>query len=326
MSRAKHVGLLGMCDRVGRTDMEKIAELTERAKGNRTSAAFADECGLNPGTISRILNAKFKKSLSDDVVAAIAVNAADASGALFKEFLDAQGLVIPSAVGAGPEETLKLYTEYLNQVRLAWGMSRKTKAEPTVNPETRKVNQAVRVRETIQNALIHEGYSVGKEKSDEVMQSGEFPFYADFVLKTDALADEGLDKWAFVIRETAGSQFTFFISNIAAQAYFSRPAQNGFRITVVTTDWKTFYQSRNDLMQYGEAYDSLSILLVNMRYGIVEAEYVLPRAVETVQIFPAGKENSEIDWQEVYGVPDEVMETAGTNEAAWMDGAAAEEG
>jgi hypothetical protein len=35
-------------------------------------------------------------------------------------------------------------------------------------------------------------------------------------------------------------------------------------------------------------------------------EYVLEREVETANVMPAGKEDSEIDWQEIYGVPDEV--------------------
>lgn len=318
MARAKHVGLLSMCDRVGRTDLERLADLTARAKGNRSSAAFADECGLNPATISRIINAKFKKNLSDDVVAAIAVNAENADGTLFKEFLDAQGLVIPAAVNATPEQSVKLYTEYLNQVRLSWEMSRKTKVSPTVNPTTRKENQAVRVQETVQNALIRAGYSVGRVKTEEMLQNGETSFFADFILKTDALASEGLDKWAFVINEAVGSQFLFSISNIAAQAYFARPAQDGFRITVITTDWKTFYQARASLMRYREAYDSISVMLVNIRYGIVEAEYVLKRTVETAHVFPEGKSPDEVDWQEVYGIPDEVMEAADSDEAVWL--------
>ena len=56
-------------------------------------------------------------------------------------------------------------------------------------------------------------------------------------------------------------------------------------------------------MGLGNVYDSFSILLVNDRYHFVEAEYVLGRDVPTAQVMPNGKEDSDIDWSEVYGVP-----------------------
>ena len=57
-------------------------------------------------------------------------------------------------------------------------------------------------------------------------------------------------------------------------------------------------------MGLGKVYDSLSILLINDRYHFVEAEYVIDRDVPTAQVMPKGKEDSDIDWSEVYGVPD----------------------
>ena len=306
MSKPKHVGLLSMCIRVAPTDMKRIAKLTEKAKGNRTNAAFAEICGVNAATISRIINAKFKKNLSDDVIAAIVVNAADSNAALFREFLDAHGLVIPSAEGKSESDQEQLYAEYLSQVRSALDMSRKTKTDQTVTPAARREAIRTRVREIIQNYLINEGYSVARIKDTDVMQSYDFPWSADFVLKTNALEEEGLDKWAFSICEQSGWQFTREIERLAGMAYFDKPATNGFRITLVTTDWITFYETRKDLRSMGPAYDSWSTLLVNTRKGIVEAEYVLEREVETANVMPTGKEDSEIDWQEIYGVPDEV--------------------
>ena len=302
MSKPKHVGLLDMCKRIAPTNMERIAELTAKAKGNRTTAAFAEVCGVNAATMSRILNAKFKKNLSDDVIAAIAVNAAYSNGKTFKELLDAHGLVIPAAEGVDNAD--QLYTDYLNQVRSAVEMSRKTKVDQTETPAARREALIIRVQETIQNYLIEQGYYVGREKNLEVMDAVEFPWEADFVLKTDALEAEGLSKWAFYICEKVGLQFSLELERIAGMAYFSKPAQDGYRITMVTTDWITFYESRRTLMGLGNVYDSFSILLVNDRYHFVEAEYVMERDVPLAQVMPKGKEDSDIDWSEVYGVPD----------------------
>ena len=303
MSKPKHVGLLSMCDRVAPTNMGKIATLTVQARGDRTNAAFAEACGVNPATISRIINAKFRKNLSDDVIAAIAVNAVTSTGSFFKQLLDAHGLVIPAAEGKSPAEQDQLYTEYLNQVRASLDMSRKTKTDQTVAPGARKEAIQVRVRETIQNYLINQGFRVARDPNTEAMETMEFPWNASFVLDTNALEAEGLSKWAFVVTESAGWQLQQLFYQIAGYAYFDRPAAKGYRITVVTTDENTFYLARRDLAACEAAHDSISLMLVDTRYNMLMAEYILPRETETVQVTPKGKE--DIDWAEIYGVPDD---------------------
>ena len=303
MAKQKSMGLLGICKRVGDADMAKLGELTKRAKGSRTAAAFSAECGLDPGTISRIINVKYTKRVSDDVVAAIAVNAAGVDWRMFKEFLDAQGLVIPSAEGASATEVKRLYSECLEQLRVSLAMAQQAKAEPVSATAKRKENLRIRLQEAIQNRLINEGYRVARAKDTIVMTHGDLPFYADFVLETDALEGEGIDRWGFIIDEAAGTAFCRSIDHIASCAYFDHPADHGVRITVITTDWRTFYASRKTLMDYGSAQDSLSILLINDRYGLVEAEYVLPREFETLKPFGEGKSDDEIDWADIYGDP-----------------------
>ena len=274
MSKPKHVGILGMCTRVAPTNMQKIAELTEKARGNRTTAAFAEACGIHPATMSRILNAKFKKNLSDDVIAAIAVNSVNCTTATFRELLDAHGLMIPAAEGKSAAEQDRLYTDYLNQVRSSLEMSHKT---------------------IIQNYLIREGYRVARGDREIESEAELYSWYADFVLETNALESEGIDKWAFVISEVVGPRFMQEISHFAGLAYFGRPAQKGYRITLITTDWITFYEMRSELRLLGPIYDSISVLLVNTRYGRVEAEYVIDRECETAHVMPTGKEDSEIE-------------------------------
>lgn len=305
MSKPKHIGLLSMCQRIAPTDMKKVAELANKAKGDRTNAAFAEACGVNAATMSRTLNAKFKKHLSDDVIAAIAVNSADSSVSFFRKLLTAQGLVIPAAEGQSESAQDKLYTDYLNQVRAAWEMSTKTRTDQPAISSERKDNIRIRVQEIIQNYLIDRGFMVAKDRNTEIMKKApvEFTWDADFVLKTDALEPENLSEWAFYISENAGLKFTQDLENLLGEAYFSKPAENRYRITLITTDRRTFYESREHLKNLGTAYDSISIMYVDTRFNLVRAEYVYEReGVETAKVMPEGEQ--DIDWQEMYGAPE----------------------
>lgn len=296
-----------MCKRVSAADMNKVAELANRAKGDRTNAAFAEACGVNAATMSRILNAKFKKRLSDDVIAAIAVNSADSSVTFFRELLAAQGVAIPAAEGKDEKEQKQLYTEYLNQVRSAWQMSTRTRTDQPAISSVRKDNIRIRTQEIIQNCLIDKGFMVARVKDLAVMENVPMQFnrQADFVLKTDALETEGLSKWAFYISENAGLEFLRDFQNLLVEAYFSKPAQNGYRVTLITSDWHTFYESRSCLKGLGSAYDSVSIMLVDTRYNLVKAEYVAPRdGMEVARVMPEGMKDGEWE-QDAYGVPDD---------------------
>ena len=68
---------------------------------------------------------------------------------------------------------------------------------------------------------------------------------------------------------------------------------------------KTFYSQRGFLAGYAPAYDSISLMLVDTRYNMLIAEYILPKETETVQVTPKGKEDKDIDWTEIYGLPDD---------------------
>jgi len=300
MSKQKQVGLLSMCDRVAPTDMEKMAKLTGRAKGDRTAAAFADMCGVDAATISRVLNAKLKKNLSDDVVAAIAANSVDQSGIFFKDLLNAHGLVIPAAVGKPAQRQEELYSNFLSQVRSAFDMSREIKMGPVYIKVSRKEAIINRIQDSVLNYLVRAGYRVELAKDIEPTQRLLSPATADFIIATNALESEKVSQWAFVVVEDLGGNFLSYLSRfVFGTAYMNKPLQKGLRITLVTTDRKTFYYARKRLESI-VVYDSISILLVYPRTNTIEAEYVLARENETVCIFPEGKSDAEIEWTEIY--------------------------
>lgn len=75
-------------------DKEKFAELLKRARGGRTMKDFAEDCGANPSTFTRIIQKTNKGSSSTDLLEAIATNAAPYSGVTIEALADANGYTI----------------------------------------------------------------------------------------------------------------------------------------------------------------------------------------------------------------------------------------
>ena len=116
MAKQKCVNLLSYCERIKDADMNELGRLTEQAKGDRTGAAFSKVCGLDPGTISRIINVRYTKRVSDDVVACIAVHAANKSPEFLREIIHAQGLLYPPADDLPEDKQIIKYAEYLEEL------------------------------------------------------------------------------------------------------------------------------------------------------------------------------------------------------------------
>ena len=74
-------------------DMETLADLTKRAKGDERSInEFARACGVSPSTISRLINKKNTTPNKDSLIKAIADNAVPESGVTLDMLLQAHGL------------------------------------------------------------------------------------------------------------------------------------------------------------------------------------------------------------------------------------------
>lgn len=75
-------------------DKEAFAELLLKAKGERTMKAFAEVCGVNPSTFTRILQRSNKGASSQELLEAIAKNAAPNSGVTLEALAKANGYKI----------------------------------------------------------------------------------------------------------------------------------------------------------------------------------------------------------------------------------------
>lgn len=300
MAKQKGLGLLSMCERVSKPDMQKLAELTERAKGNRTAKEFAAVCNVSASTISRLLNAKFEQTVADDIIAAIAVNSADQSIGI-KEFLDAQGLVYPIPENTSEEAAKQIYQDFMLYV--ADGYRQALSHRSRIKMAQLKKQQEHIIQEIILEDIKNRRYQASVSADVEAIETYEFSYIASFILDTDALQTESLHRWAFTVSNERGPRFVSEIDSIAKCAYFGRPAEHGTRVSLITTDKNTFYQAKWILEGCNPVYDSISIILINVDTRTVDAEYILPRNTVIAQVFPAGENPNS---QDIYGIPDEV--------------------
>lgn len=93
----------------------KFAALLDKARGTRTMKKFADDCGVNPSTFSRIYNQANKGASSEELIRIIAENAAPESGVTLDQLMEANGLVQEGSPMAARrlQESLEAETRYV---------------------------------------------------------------------------------------------------------------------------------------------------------------------------------------------------------------------
>ena len=75
-------------------DVSRIAEIVLVAKGvERTMAKFAEDTGINPSTLSRIVNGKIKKPLTMDVIEAVIDKKSSSCEISMEELIRANGMM-----------------------------------------------------------------------------------------------------------------------------------------------------------------------------------------------------------------------------------------
>lgn len=121
MGRKKITNLFPDYIRTGKADLEVLSQLVLSAKGERSMNDFANECGVNTSTISRIINMKNTTACSDEVLVAISKAADPNSGVTLEKLLAANGMV--KLVPAGTEGAVVSPS----QIVLDWRISQKSR-------------------------------------------------------------------------------------------------------------------------------------------------------------------------------------------------------
>ena len=155
--------------RCGPPNKERLAELVEKAIGpHRNQTEFAKQIGVNPSTISRIINMKNSGASSDELILAIAAHADPESGVTEEMLMKAHGMI--------PEDNNLFH----NRGKFMY-------------------NYSERVMKQISMEILDRGYSVNSMVRQEryTIAYGVPSLTVDFVIETNAI--EGTNKfWAFI--------------------------------------------------------------------------------------------------------------------------------
>ncbi len=165
---------------------KRLGEVLTYVRGKMTMAEFAEKCGMNPITFTRIVKGEIKKPLSQEEIRIIAENSDQPTEDAFESLIRANGMV--------PKD-----------------------AETPRRMEAKKRRADDRLRqETAQNSLIRSlferGYTIvpvintPKEESNPVKQKSRFRFSVSvsFVL---SVQDHEPDYWNFRINTFTGESF-----------------------------------------------------------------------------------------------------------------------
>ena len=296
MAKAKKENLFEGYIRVKDTDKDLLSELVMKGKGiGRTLNEYADACGVNVSTLSRIVNKKNSGPSADRLIAKLALHAEPSSGVTIEQLLDAHGLAPVEGQNISPREVL---------MRVAKEDFQASEGKPMEAEEILdKSREALREREAVQNSLLNMGYTISLDENQTAIRGVEFDCYGSFVLNTNALKKEGLERWAFIRLRELGNQAAYGINNYFGMMFLYNPVKDKTRVSMVMEDRPTYFLMR-DMFYSAEIPASFSFVLIDTKEKKVLHEFVIDRndGIEPVRLFDKG---GPTDYKELFGFPDE---------------------
>ena len=226
-------------------DMETLADLTKRAKGDERSInEFARVCGVSPSTISRLINKKNTTPNKDSLIKAIADNAVPESGVTLDMLLQAHGL-----------EKISVYE----------GKERKSES----------VLEDI-VIDRLLCDITQLGYKCEIEKEKNIIYTtDEIRFRADFVIKTELLKEYGIREWAFDVYVGPHRPVMQKLSWFFGCCYVNSLRDNGTKLSLVLSNKDEFDAAKRRLGTI-KIHDIISIILINEENWELEEEFVIP--------------------------------------------------
>ena len=226
-------------------DMETLADLTKRAKGDERSInEFARACGVSPSTISRLINKKNTTPNKDSLIKAIADNAVPESGVTLDMLLQAHGL-----------EKINVYE----------GKERKSES----------VLEDI-VIDRLLCDITQLGYKCEIEKEKNIIYTtDEIRFRADFVIKTELLKKYGIKEWAFDVYVGPHRPVMQKLSWFFGCCYVNSLRDNGTKLSLVLSNKDEFDAAKRRLGTI-KIHDIISIILINEENWELEEEFVIP--------------------------------------------------
>lgn len=289
MSRVKSTNPFPNYIRVKECDDQKLSALVVKAKGiNRSLNQFAKDCGVNPSTMSRLINMKNNTTCSEDLIAAIAKNADADSGVSLEDLLEAYGLAAIEITEPPENKKGYVFISYSKGydpslfVNGAGGMGKSkavSRLMQALVDEYEPAQYEHFVQGTIMRTLLQKGMTVKLREDRNVVTKGDLKFKADFVLEMDPEENDGFGYWAFSYHKSERSTILQKINTLFGMAYLENPAKKGYKISLLTTEPKEFEEAENYLKDI-EIEDYISVILIDGTEWEVIKEFVIPRKNE----------------------------------------------
>ena len=292
MGRKKAVDLFPEYARSKRADTEALSQLVLAAKGNMTMKKFANKCGVNTSTISRIINMKTETVCSDEIILAISENAVPESGVTLEDLLAANGLIkmVPEIADSTIEEAgsaLEGEHKFNCSDRVIVTTSKfghlshinKQAFRQTYNIVDYEIRMMETSRQIILNEIILNGYTVELITSEKAYWSSLKHYYGDYAIKTDSLKSYGIDTWLFDCKSYhTGKVAAAYkaLEKLFALAYMNSPKDAGLKISVVV-DHKDMFQQAVKVYSGIKVRDCFSVILINAQSRCVVEEFCIPR-------------------------------------------------
>ena len=249
-------------------DSGKLSELVVKAKGpKRSMRKFAEDIGVSPSTLSRLVNQKTAGAVTDKLIAEIAAHADPDSGVTFEDLVEAHGLALKD---------------------------KRYRSESAFEETCHQI---------IMDDLKKRGYTVEDSVAERLSGAG-FGLQYDFALQTDALKS-GNGKWYFDCKMSrggagvvpVGAGRTMQILTMTMSLFYCE-AIDAQRVSIIVDRREIFEQLKRRCKDITIP-DDLSIILVDINGMRVAEEYVLNKKAGTgVTVF------NDFESQEVNGKGD----------------------
>ena len=239
--------------RIRPPDKPKMAELLVRAKGaGRSMRQFALDCGVNPSTLSRIVNMKNAGACTDELIQKVVQNSDPESGITFEILMDANGKV--------PRRTTGKYTSKEFAI-------------------TEKAITDILFKE-----LVLRGYTISTPQEKREHDALNYHYRTDWSIRTNANSDNdemGLwefEIWPTMLNENNMAQIVMKLRQkfLMVLGLYYTGSMNPKKMSFVLTN-REVYDRIIETLENIKLKDLFSIVLVNLEEGKVEEEYVFPQ-------------------------------------------------
>ena len=242
-------------------DKQALAALLNRAKGDRTLKEFAGLCGVNPSTLTRIMQQTNRGSSTLELIEAIAENAALESGVTLDALLNANGYTRVYSASSMP--AYASHAEAMARNAILNGLLLRD-AEVHLENTRYRISKSMSFQPDIQ---------IRTDLFGEDRRVWMLEVLPPFIRTQSDLSARGGKDWATRAKQKAFQT----ISRLSLFGTQASGEQTPARYSIVTTEKQVFSllveEFRDMLVPV-----TLSLILVDTELGVVDDEFFLPPA------------------------------------------------